>query len=223
MTKNAQLLELQEVSVTLAGKPVLQNVNLTVKPGETVALLGASGSGKSTLLRAIAGLEPLAGGQIMLGGRELTRTPAHLRGVGFVFQDGQLFTHRTVAKNISYGLENMRPKLGRAARQARVRELLELVNLPGFEMRKVQTLSGGQAQRVALARALAPEPALLLLDEPLSALDAELRQSLGTQLRQIVQNKTAILVTHDIAEAAQIADRVVRLDSLQNGSDTLKV
>ena len=149
----------------------VDGVSLHVAPGEVVALLGASGSGKSSLLRAIAGLEPLAGGRITWEGRDLAGTPTHRRNFGMMFQEPALFPSLTVGKNVAYGLH----KVPRGRRPEVVDRFLELVGLPGYQGRKTTELSGGQAQRVALARALAPAPRLLLLDEPLSALDRELR------------------------------------------------
>ena len=191
--------------------PVVRDADLHVTRGEVVALLGPSGCGKSTLLRAIAGLEPLATGRVAWDGDDLARVPPHKREFGLVFQDGQLFAHRNVAENIAYGLRVQR--LDRHAREARVAELLELVGLPGFGARPVTELSGGQRQRVALARALAPKPRLLLLDEPLSALDRELRDRLALDLHALLRDTgtTAILVTHDEGEASTIASRVLRM------------
>lgn len=184
----------------------VDNVDLAVAPGEIVALLGASGSGKSSLLRAIAGLEPLASGSVAWDGDDLTRTPTHTRGFGMIFQDGQLFPTMNVGRNVAYGLAGM----PRPEREARVAELLELVGLPGFGRRKVTELSGGQAQRVALARSLAPRPRLLLLDEPLSALDRGLRERLAEVVSEVLRatGTTAVHVTHDQDEAFTIADRV---------------
>ena len=178
-----------------------------------LALLGPSGCGKSTLLRAIAGLEPLAGGQICWDGADLARVPVHHRGFGLMFQDGVLFPHRDVAGNIGYGLQ--RAGLDRATIGARVGELLELVGLPGYGTRRVATLSGGEAQRVALARALAPRPRLLLLDEPLAALDRTLRERLLTDLRHVLTSTgtTAVFVTHDQGEAFAVADRLAVMRS----------
>lgn len=185
-------------------------VDVTVAPGEILALLGASGCGKSSLLRAVVGLEPAAAGHVYWNGQDVTKVPVHERGFGLMFQDGQLFTHRNVGGNIAYGLHG---KLPRAQWPARVAQLLELVGLAGYEKRAVNTLSGGQAQRVALARALAPRPKLLLLDEPLSALDRELREQLSLQLRQIIHQAgaAAMYVTHDKDEAHTVADRVGRM------------
>lgn len=203
-------LEVREAVVAYDGVDVVKGVSLRVAPGEVVALLGPSGSGKSSLLRAIAGLEPLRSGSIWWDGQEVTRVPTYRRGFGMMFQDGQLFPHRDVAGNVAYGLVG---KLPRAERAKRVQQALEMVGLSGYEKRAVGTLSGGQAQRVALARSLAPLPRLLLLDEPLSALDADLRGRLGIDIRRILKETgtTAIMVTHDADEAAAVADRSLRL------------
>ena len=199
------------LAVTYGDLRAVDGVNLEVAAGEVVALLGASGSGKSSLLRAVAGLEDVAGGEVAWDGRSMVRVPVHKRGFGLMFQDGQLFEHRDVGGNIAYGLSG----LPRAQRGERVREMLELVGLPGFERRRVTTLSGGQAQRVALARALAPAPRLLLLDEPLSALDRAMREQLAVDLRRILveQGTTALYVTHDHEEAGTVADRIGVMDA----------
>lgn len=201
-------LEVRDLSVAYGKFVALHDVDLEVAEGEIVALLGASGSGKSTLLRAIAGLEPVAAGDIRMHGHSDVATPTHERGCGMVFQDGQLFPHRSVGRNIAYGLETT--GMPRTARAERVAEMLELVGLEGYESRSVATLSGGQAQRVALARALAPAPQLLLLDEPLSALDRALRERLSVELRDIIRASgiSAVHVTHDQQEAFAIADRI---------------
>ncbi|MCW3156443.1 ABC transporter ATP-binding protein [Micropruina sonneratiae] len=189
----------------------VDGVDAAVEPGEIVALLGASGSGKSSLLRGIAGLEPLAAGRVAWNDEDVTTVPVHKRGFGMMFQDGQLFNHLSVAGNIAYGLYRQ----PRAARRARVEKLLEVVGLPGYGARPVSELSGGQAQRVALARSLAPGPRLLLLDEPLSALDRNLREHLvgvlGDALR--TTGTTALYVTHDQDEAFALADRVGVMDA----------
>ena len=199
-------LSVRGLAVTYGDLRAVDGVDLEVAAGEVVALLGASGSGKSSLLRAVAGLEDVAAGEVAWDGRSMVRVPVHKRGFGLMFQDGQLFEHRDVGSNIAYGLTG----LPRAQRSERVREMLELVGLPGFERRRVTTLSGGQAQRVALARALAPAPRLLLLDEPLSALDRALREQLATDVRTILRQggTTALYVTHDQDEAMTVADRV---------------
>jgi thiamine transport system ATP-binding protein len=184
----------------------VDGVSLEVGPAEVVALLGASGSGKSSLLRAVAGLEPLAAGRIEWDGADLAAVPTHRRGFVMMFQDGQLFPHLSVAGNVAYGIRHL-PKPERAARVA---ELLELVGLPGYGPRPITALSGGQAQRVALARSLAPSPKLLLLDEPLSALDRGLREHLVGVLGDTVRatGTPALYVTHDQDEAFALADRV---------------
>lgn len=199
-------LSVRGLAVTYGDLRAVDGVDLEVAAGEVVALLGASGSGKSSLLRAVAGLEDVSAGEVAWDGRSMVRVPVHKRGFGLMFQDGQLFEHRDVGSNIAYGLTG----LPRAQRGERVREMLELVGLPGFERRRVTTLSGGQAQRVALARALAPAPRLLLLDEPLSALDRALREQLATDVRTILRRggTTALYVTHDQDEAMTVADRV---------------
>ena len=199
-------LSVRGLAVAYGDLHAVDGVDLDVAAGEIVALLGASGSGKSSLLRAVAGLEDVADGDVAWDRRSMVRVPVHRRGFGLMFQDGQLFEHRDVGGNIAYGLTG----LPRARRGERVREMLELVGLPGFERRRVTTLSGGQAQRVALARALAPAPRLLLLDEPLSALDRALREQLATDVRAILRQgrSTALYVTHDQDEAMTVADRV---------------
>ena len=193
-------LSLRDVVVRYSSGTAVDGVSLDVAPGSVVALLGPSGCGKSSLLRAVAGLEPLAGGSVSWDGVSLAGVPVHRRGFGLMFQDGQLFAHRSVAGNVGYGLP----------RGASVSALLELVGLTGYEDRAVATLSGGERQRVALARALAPEPRLLLLDEPLSALDRALRERLAVDLRAalVATGTTAVFVTHDQDEAFAVADLV---------------
>ena len=190
------------------GSTAVDGVSLDVADGEIVALLGPSGCGKSSLLRAVAGLEPAAAGQVLFDGADLAGVPVHRRGFGLLFQDGQLFAHRDVARNVAYGLETA--GTSRSERAARVRELLDVVGLAGYERRAVTTLSGGEKQRVALARSLAPRPRLLLLDEPLSALDRGLREHLAIEVREVLRETrtTAVFVTHDHDEAFTVADRV---------------
>jgi thiamine transport system ATP-binding protein len=189
--------------------PAVRGVTFAVARGEVVALTGPSGCGKSTLLRAIAGLEPLDAGAVLWGGEDLEGVPPHRRGFGLMFQEGQLFAHMNVARNVAYGLGG-RP---RAEREEKVDELLELVGLPGYGPRAVTELSGGERQRVALARSLAPQPRLLLLDEPLSALDRELRERLASDLARLLRQTrtTAIMVTHDPQEAETVADRTLSM------------
>ncbi len=195
-------LRIQDVLVRYGATTAVDGVTLDVPPGSVVSLLGPSGCGKSSLLRAVAGLEPLTAGTVAWDGVPVTDVPVHRRGFGLMFQDGQLFAHRSVGGNVGYGLP---PRSS-----ARVRELLELVGLAGYEDRGVATLSGGERQRVALARALAPAPRLLLLDEPLSALDRTLRERLAVDLRAVLvaTGTTAVFVTHDQDEAFAVADRV---------------
>lgn len=183
-------------------------VDLDLPAGSVTAVLGPSGCGKSTLLRAIAGLERPDTGVISYEGQDLTATPVHRRGFALMFQDGQLFPHQSVARNIGYPLRLRRT--GRAQVRDRVGDLLALVGLAGFEDRLPATLSGGERQRVALARALAVEPRLLLLDEPLSALDRGMRERLATELQDILRRAgtTTLVVTHDHEEAFAIADRI---------------
>ena len=186
----------------------LDDVSLDVEPGELVALLGSSGCGKTTLLRSVAGLAQADTGRILIGNQDVTWVPTRRRPIGMVFQDYALFPNMTVADNIAFPLTvRKEPK---AATTRRVDELLELTGLEGKSKRYPNQLSGGQRQRVALARALAPEPAVLLLDEPLSALDAIIRESLRDELRSIQQQIgiTTLFVTHDQTEALAIADRV---------------
>ncbi len=200
------------VSVALGAHPVLDSVSLEVGPHESVALLGPSGVGKSTLLRVIAGLVVPDSGRVLWDDDDLTEVAPHLRRIGLVFQDAVLFPHRDVAGNVGYGLEAAGAPA--AQRVAEVERLLSLVDLDGYAERHVDTLSGGQAQRVALARALAPRPRLLLLDEPFGALDRDLRERLGREVRDLLRAEgiPALHVTHDAAEAADVADRVLTLE-----------
>lgn len=194
--------------VTYGPTTAVDGVDLNVRRGEVVALLGPSGCGKSSLLRAVAGLEPLRAGQLTWDGADMRQVPVHRRGFGLMFQDGQLFPHRDVSGNVAYGLQMA--GLPKTEQQERVAELLDLVGLSEFARRSITALSGGEQQRVALARALAPRPRLLLLDEPLSALDRALREHLATELHDILRRAgtTALYVTHDHDEAFTVADRV---------------
>lgn len=186
----------------------LDGLSLKVEPGELMALLGPSGSGKTTALRVLAGLEMADSGRILVGDRDITNLPAHRRGVGIVFQTYSLFPNMTAIENVAFGLRVRR--LGRPERASRARELLDLVGLSDEANRYPHQLSGGQQQRVALARALAIQPRVLLLDEPLSALDAAVRSRLRDEIRriQLEVGITAVFVTHDQEEALSIADRV---------------
>jgi len=205
------MLELRDIFKTYDNKPLLRGVSFSVSKGETVCLLGASGSGKSTLLRIIAGLETPESGQILFNKIDLAQIPPHARDFGLVFQDYGLFPHLDIFDNVAFGLKMRNVPLAQI--NSRVTEMLDLVNLQGFEKRKVTDLSGGEQQRVALARALAPQPRLLMFDEPLGALDKSLKEDLLNQIR-IILRKTkipAIYVTHDQDEAFTIADRILLL------------
>lgn len=202
---------LQALEKSFAGDEVLGGVDLDVADGSTLSLLGPSGSGKSTLLRIVAGLEVPDAGRVLIDDRDVTGLAAHRRGVGLVFQDQALFPHLDVGANVGFGLRMA--GMGRRPGRARAAEALELVGLPGFEDRDPATLSGGEAQRVALARALAPEPSVVLLDEPLAALDQLLRERLLLELRALFAelSVTVIVVTHDPTEAGALGDRLAVL------------
>jgi ABC-type Fe3+/spermidine/putrescine transport system ATPase subunit len=190
----------------------VDDVSFDVPAGRFVVLLGPSGSGKTTILRMVAGLEVPNSGRIWLGEKDATTVPAHRRGVGYVFQRPSMFPHYTVRENIGWGLKLRR--MPKAEIERRVAEMIDLVHLDGLEQRYVTQLSGGQAQRVAIARALAPDPPILLLDEPLSSLDAKLRDELKDVIAEVQQrtSKTTIMVTHDQREALSLADTVVVMD-----------
>ena len=204
--------EMRALRKAFGPTPALDGIDLSVSNGEFLAILGPSGSGKTSLLRVLAGLEFIDSGQISIGGREMDRVPARERRVGFVFQNYALFRHKTVARNIAFGLE-IRPRRNRPAPHAireRVASLLDMMGIGDLGDRYPDQISGGQRQRVALARALAIEPSLLLLDEPFGALDAKVRKTLRIWLKELHQRigLTSIFVTHDQAEAMEMADRV---------------
>jgi ABC-type Fe3+/spermidine/putrescine transport system ATPase subunit len=205
------MLELRNIHKSYEDQPLLRGISFRIVKDETVCLLGASGSGKSTILQLIAGLDAPEAGQVLWGGVDLATTPAHKRDFGLVFQDYALFPHLDVFGNVAFGprMRGWQPQ----DVNARVHEVLDLVNLAGFEGRLVGQLSGGEQQRVALARALAPRPLLLMFDEPLAALDRALREELLDELREVL-NRTripALYVTHDQDEAFKIGDRILLL------------
>lgn len=201
-------LEVNQLHKSYGDTKVFEGIEFGIRKGELVTLLGPSGCGKSTLLRALAGLTPVDGGQVRVAGEDITWQEPQKRGIGMVFQSYALFPNMTVWDNVAFGLK-MKPQPGRAL-AASVQEALELVELTGFERRYPAELSGGQRQRVALARALVVQPRILLLDEPLSALDARIRRSLRQQIREIQQRLelTTIFVTHDQEEALTMSDRI---------------
>jgi ABC-type Fe3+/spermidine/putrescine transport system ATPase subunit len=205
---NRAALLVKDVHKSFGQTRALAGVSFDIQPGETLALLGPSGCGKSTLLNVIAGLETPDHGEVHWDGMPLAGMPAHKRGFGLMFQDYALFPHLSVARNVAFGLEVAKQE--RQAIESRVDEMLALVGLEDYAQREPDTLSGGEQQRVALARALAPGPRLLMLDEPLGALDRALREDLLKELRYILQqiHQTALYVTHDQEEAFSIADRV---------------
>ncbi|MCY7303825.1 MAG: ABC transporter ATP-binding protein [Thermoleophilia bacterium] len=202
------MLAVRDAHVGLGGHPALAGIDLEVAAGTVVAVLGPSGSGKSTLLRAITGLQSLDRGSIELDGGSLAGVPPHRRGIGLMFQDDALFPHRDVAANVGFGLRMQ--SVSNDAIAARVTEMLALVGLAGKEHRSIGSLSGGERKRVALARALAPAPRVLLLDEPLGALDRPLHDRLVTELGRLFRaiGQTTVYVTHDVAEAFALGDSV---------------
>jgi ABC-type Fe3+/spermidine/putrescine transport system ATPase subunit len=200
------MLEVIALDVVIDAKPILENVNLHVATGEIVAVLGPSGSGKSTLLRAIAGLVEPATGDIEWNGVSIVGVPSHRRKFGLMFQGYALFPHMTVAENVGFGLK----MAGQSDIDAQVVEALGAVGLQGFALRRIDSLSGGEQQRVALARTLAPNPELVMLDEPLGALDRNLRQQLVNDTRRVLEERdvTALVVTHDREEAVALSNRL---------------
>jgi putative spermidine/putrescine transport system ATP-binding protein len=204
----SQNVEITDLSLALGGNQILTDVNLTVEAGSFVTLLGPSGSGKSTTLNVVAGFLAPDKGQIKFGGQDVQKLPPGARNLGIVFQNYAIFPHMTVGQNVAFPLKAQGKKQNH---RERVAEMLSLVKLDGFENRRASSLSGGQQQRVALARALAAEPQVLLLDEPLSALDKQLREAMQTEIKQIQRTVgvTTISVTHDQSEALSMSDLVV--------------
>ena len=207
------ILQASHLHKSFAGTPALSDASFRVEEGEIVCLLGPSGCGKTTLLRIIAGLETADSGTVTFDGRDLRDVPVHQRGFGLMFQDFALFPHKNVWENVIFGLRMQNLPADQIRQQAQ--QAMALVGLSGFEQRDVNELSGGEKQRVALARSLAPQPKLLMLDEPLGSLDRKLREELMTELRRILKDAglTSIYVTHDQQEAFAIADRVVIMNA----------
>jgi len=195
------VLKVANLSVAFDGKPIITDLSFEVPTATTLAITGPSGVGKSTVLQAICGLVRISSGVISVDNHDITHVPTHKRGIGMVTQSNDLFPHLTVSQNIAFGLR-MRGSSSKDTSQ-RVQEMLELVGLPDFSLREIQSLSGGEARRIALARSLAPSPKILLLDEPFTGLDDEIRNSLMHQVQAILQSSTmtSILVTHDYFEA----------------------
>jgi iron(III) transport system ATP-binding protein len=222
--------EINELSFTYknAKEKTIHNETITIEKGEIITIIGKSGSGKSTILRLIAGLEVPDCGSISINGQVMTDdlqfVQPEKRGVGMVFQDYALFPHMTVAANIKFGLKKMK----RREKESRLQEVIELVGLKGFEKRYPYELSGGQQQRVALARAMAPNPSLIMFDEPFSNLDADLQIKIRDELRNILKQAaiTSIFVTHDQADARALADRVIIMEDgrvIQAGTPELLI
>lgn len=209
------MLRITDLVVVRGAARVLDGVSLTVEKGERVSLHGPSGCGKSTLLHAVAGLIDVERGTIVMADRDITRVPAHLRGVGLVFQDDRLFPHFTVGDNVSYSLRVR--GIDKQQRKSAADAWLERVGLAGFAGRQVDSLSGGESKRVALARALAAEPSVVLLDEPLTGLDDALHDTLLADLRELFVSTgtTVVHVTHDRAEGSRLCDRAVEFASLR--------
>lgn len=209
------MLRITDLVVVRGAARVLDGVSLTVEKGERVSLHGPSGCGKSTLLHAVAGLIDVERGTIVMADRDITRVPAHLRGVGLVFQDDRLFPHFTVGDNVSYSLRVR--GIDKKQRKSAADAWLERVGLAGFAGRQVDSLSGGESKRVALARTLAAEPSVVLLDEPLTGLDDALHDTLLADLRELFVSTgtTVVHVTHDRAEGSRLCDRAVEFASLR--------
>jgi len=209
---NPNAVVLNNVSKRFGAETVVRGIDLAINKGDFVALLGPSGCGKTTTLRMIAGLETATGGEIHINGHRVNDVPVHRRNIGMVFQNHALFPHKTAFQNVAYGLKTR--KVSTVDIDRRVRQALEVVRLPTMQDRLPQEMSGGQQQRVAIARAIVINPDLLLLDEPLSALDANLREEMRGELKRIQQTLgvTTLFVTHDQSEALSLADKVVLMN-----------
>jgi ABC-type Fe3+/spermidine/putrescine transport system ATPase subunit len=205
------LLQVKNLDKQYGGNPLLSAISFSLKKGEILCLLGPSGSGKTTLLRMLSGLELPDGGEIFFGEKAMAGVPPHKRNFGMMFQDYALFPHKNIIENVCFGLEMQ--NWPQSKQSQRATEMLALVGLQGFEQRRLETLSGGERQRVALARSLAPQPRLLLLDEPLGSLDRTLRDHLAGEIRTILKSQgvTAVFVTHDQSEAFTVADQIAIL------------
>jgi len=219
------LLQIDRLSKGYNGTTVVHDISFSLEEGQILSLLGPSGSGKTTLLRLLAGLEHPEAGRLLFNGKDMATTPPHKRQFGMMFQEYALFPHKNVADNICFGLEMA--KWSPDKQQQRVQEMLTLVGLQGKENRRIDELSGGERQRVALARSLAPQPRLLLLDEPLGSLDRVLRDRLAAEIRSILKNQkvTAVFVTHDQTEAFAVADiiAILRQGRLEQFADPEEV
>ena len=202
---------LEAVDVEFDTTRILHQADLSIAAGEVIGLLGASGSGKSTLLRVIAGIVAPTAGSVRIDGHEVTALATHRRNVGMVFQDNQLFPHRSTRENVAFGLKMA--GVGARERDGQADDWLERIGLAGFGDRRVTELSGGEAKRVALARTMITEPSVILLDEPLTGLDRELHDELVFELRDLLRqtDATAVLVTHDVDEADAVTDRIVHI------------
>jgi len=211
--KSENIIEFKNISISFGSQTVLDGIDLSIRDGEFVTLLGPSGCGKTTTLRIIGGFETPDGGDVLFNGKRINDLPAYKRNVNTIFQRYALFPHLNVYENIAFGMRVKKAK--DADIKKKVSEMLKLVNLEGLEKRKIDTLSGGQQQRVAIARALANEPSVLLLDEPLAALDLKLRKDMQVELKKIQQSLgiTFIFVTHDQEEALTMSDTVVVMDA----------